>query len=343
METELSCIWGVWLCMCACLCAGGGALEVGMVVCIWVAVWVAVWVAWEVLHSRPQPTPAPTPLREERFMRDPMAPKRPVGGEYGWISPFIKEVRKYLNLTRDQSPSQHSTIVSMIVEKAALGIIEEGKLLGELPAAEKMAELLMAQQNQGINEIWKCCARLYTMESFLYKKLNESMREIGSEEHEHMWRSKIGTLGPFCFLLWDCPFENKLTKKIDLYRGAQLTPEQIKTYQNMRDLPHEYRSFQAFTSCSRNCSRAELFGNVLFIMHIQRAFTVDLTQISESPHEEEELIIPGVCFKVRKMEFDKDKDKHVVYLELNQRFNRKYDQFFHSPCDMIRIFLKILI
>jgi hypothetical protein len=294
-----------------------------------------------ILLKKESPQLTPISSRKERFMPDPIAPKRPFGGEYGWISPFIKEVRKSLNLTTDQSPSQDSKIVSMVVEKTALGIIQEGKLLGKLHEAEKMADLLREQQNQGINEIWKCCARLYSMESFLYRTLNESMRVIGSEEQEHLWRSKVGTLGPFCFLLWDCPFKNRLTKDIVLYRGAQLTPEQINTYQNMCDLPHEYRSFQAFTSCSRNRSQAEKFGSVLFIMEIQRAFTVDLTPISEFPGEEEELIIPGVCFNVRQMDFDKDKNKHLFYLKLKQRFNRKYDQFFHNPCDMIRIFLRI--
>ncbi|CAF4091285.1 unnamed protein product [Rotaria magnacalcarata] len=271
--------------------------------------------------ERPQPTSMPS--REERFMLDPIAPKRPCGGEYGWVSPFIKEVRKYLNLKVDESPSQDSSIVSMIVEKAALGIIEEGKFLKELHEAEKMAELLRAQKNQGILEIWRCCARLYSMENFLYKTLNAIMRDIGSEEHENIWRSKIGTLGPFCFLLWDCPFHNRLTKKLTLYRGLKLTDEQIDTYQKMCGLPHEYRSFQAFTSCSRNRSRAEQFGNVLFIMEIQRAFTVDLTPTSVYPDEEEELISPGVCFNVRQIEFDKDKNKYLFYLTVNQRFNRK--------------------
>ena len=78
-------------------------------------------------------------------------------------------------------------------------------------------------------------------------------------------------------------------------------------------------------------------------MEIQRAFTVDLTPISEFPGEEEELIIPGVCFNVRQMDFDKDKNKHLFYLKLKQRFNRKYDQFFHNSCDMIRIFLRIWV
>src|SRR3984957_6304321 len=65
-------------------------------------------------------------LREERFMPDPIAPKRPFGGQYGWISPFILEVRKDLNVeSTEQLPSRDEKIVPMIVEKAALGIIKE--------------------------------------------------------------------------------------------------------------------------------------------------------------------------------------------------------------------------
>ncbi|CAF1485783.1 unnamed protein product [Adineta steineri] len=60
-------------------------------------------------------------LREEHFMPDPIAPKRPFGGEYGWVSPFILEVRKDLNLESTQRlPSRDETIIPMIVEKAAL-------------------------------------------------------------------------------------------------------------------------------------------------------------------------------------------------------------------------------
>ncbi|CAF3792941.1 unnamed protein product [Rotaria sp. Silwood1] len=79
----------------------------------------------------------------------------------------------------------------MIVEKAAVGIIEEGRLIGKRHVAEQMAEQLMAQQKKGIKEVWKCCARLYTMEEFLYKKLNEAMRLIGSEEQEQVWRKLL--------------------------------------------------------------------------------------------------------------------------------------------------------
>src|SRR3984957_1363827 len=97
-------------------------------------------------------------LREERFMPDPIAPKRPFGGEYGWVSPFILEVRKDLNLKKEQLPSRNKKIIPMIVEKAALGIIKEGKKIRKQCEGEKMAKLLMEKKDKGIKEVWKCCA-----------------------------------------------------------------------------------------------------------------------------------------------------------------------------------------
>ena len=155
------------------------------------------------------------------------------------------------------------------------------------------------------------------------------MRLIGSEEQEQIWRSKIRTLGPFCLLLWDNPFNKKMNKNIELYRGAQLTSEQIATYQDLAMRPNEYRSFQAFTSCSQNPQLAEQFGNALFIMQVKFAFTVDLSPISKYPEEAEELITPGVCFSVQHVEFDNNKKKHLIHLNLRQRFASKYGPFFN--------------
>jgi hypothetical protein len=265
-------------------------------------------------------------LREERFTLDPISPKRSFGGEYGWISPFIIEVRRDLGLRRNQLPSKDEGIVPMIVEKAASGIIEEGKQIGKRREAEKMANLLREKKDKGIEEVWKCCAHLYSLESFLYKKLNEAMRLIGGNEHEQVWRRKVRTLGPFCLLLWDDPFNKKLKTNMKLYRGAKLTDEQIATYKKMAEDPDKYRSFQAFTSCSRDPQMAENFAgaNVLFIMEVLFAFTVDVSSISEYPHEEEELITPGVGFNVQRVEFDNHRNKHVIYLQLRQRFSGKH-------------------
>ncbi|CAF4806941.1 unnamed protein product, partial [Rotaria sp. Silwood2] len=138
------------------------------------------------------------------------------------------------------------------------------------------------------------------------------MRLVGDEQHENVWRSKIRTLGPFCLLLWDDPINIKQKSNTILYRGAELKREQIVTYEEMTKDSDKCGSFQAFSSCSQNREKAEEFGNTLFIMKLDGAFTADLRELSEYRNEEEELITPGVCFRVKKVELDRKTNKHVI-------------------------------
>ncbi|CAF1330213.1 unnamed protein product [Rotaria sordida] len=264
-------------------------------------------------------------LREARFMDLPVSCGRSFGGEYGWISPFVIEVRRDLKLEPDDLPLKKPNMIPILVEKAVLGIIEEGKHIRKEREAEKMAKMLRETKNSGMEEVWKCCAYLYTLESFLYKTLNAAMRLVGDKEHEQVWRSKVRTLGPFCLLLWDDPFNTKVTTKKTLYRGATLTKEQIDTYTKMAKDDRAYGSFQAYISCTRSPVVADFFsGNVLFIMEVLTAFIADLSPLSPYSDEEEELVTPGVCFRVKSVEFDSTKNKHLIYLELRQRFSRKW-------------------
>ena len=264
-------------------------------------------------------------LREERFTFTPTNPEQPFAGLYGWISPFVRGAVKDLNITKNQLPSKDETIVPLIVERAVVGIIEEGKKIGKQREAEHMAKMLREKQHLGMKEVWKCCAYLYSMESFLYKKLNETMRLIGSKEHEQEWRNNILTLGPFCLLLWDNPFGNKATKLGTIfYRGANLSDQLISIFKDdCSKQDKKKRSFPAFTSCSRNETKARKFGNVLFIMTVKHAFTVDIAPFSKYPDEEEELLSPGVCFTVERVEFNKNQNKHVIDLNLIQQYSRK--------------------
>ncbi|CAF3133320.1 unnamed protein product [Rotaria sp. Silwood2] len=263
-------------------------------------------------------------VRSERFLPNPIAPRRPYGGVYGFISPFLKEVAKDLHLTKNKLPSKNPDIVSMIVEKAALGIIEEGKEAEKQIEAERIAKMLREKKEVAeMKEVWICCAHLYTMDTFLFKKINEAMRLIGSEEHEKIWRSKVHTLGPFCLLLWDNPFNSKSAKPgTILYRGTQLSDDLIASFEDdCSKNPKPSRSFQAFTSCTRDRNVAEMFGNTLLIMKVSLAFTVDLKTYSKFPDEEEELLFPGVSFTIDQVNVDKD--KHLIYLTLQQRHNSK--------------------
>jgi hypothetical protein len=239
-------------------------------------------------------------------------------------------VRRDLNLRKKQLPSKDARLVPMLVEKAADGIIQEGKRIGKQREAEKLANMLREKKAEGMQEVWKRCAYIYSLESFLYKTMNEVMRMIGGEEHEQIWRSKVRTLGPFCLLLWDDPFNTKIKTEMTLYRGAKLTDEQVATYEEMAKHSKEYRSFQAFTSCSRNRKKAEEFGNTLFIMEVLFAFTADLSNLSQYPDEDEELVIPAVCFSVQDVKFDEKTNKRLIYLKLRHRFNGKYRQCFSN-------------
>ncbi|CAF2944036.1 unnamed protein product [Rotaria sp. Silwood2] len=262
-------------------------------------------------------------LRDTRFMDLPVSTGRSFGGEYGWISAFVIEVRRYLKLEPQDLPSKKPNMIPMLVEKAARGIIEEGKHIGKEREAEKLAKLLQETKHSGMEEVWKCCAYLYTLESFLYKTLNAAMRLVGDKEQEKVWRSKIPTLGPFCLLLWDDPLNTKLTMKKTLYRGATLEPQQIVKYEEMARDKNAWGSFQAYTSTSRNRKKAEEFGNALFIMKVLFAFIADLSSLSEYENEEEELVTPGVCFRVESVEFNSKKNKHFITLQLRQRFSGK--------------------
>ena len=265
-------------------------------------------------------------LRKNRFLPNPVAPDRPFGDQYGFISPFVKEVVvKHLKLTPDQLPSKNKTIIPEIVEKAALGIIEEGKEIRKRIVAERIAKTLREKKEARMEEVWRCCAHLYTKESFLFYKINEAMRLIGSKTHEQAWRNKVHTLGPFSLLLWDCPFNSKMTKPGTIfYRGTQLPDNLIASFMDECSKDSKpLHSFQAFTSCTRNRNVAEMYGNIVFIMTVRLAFTVNLQPHSQYGDEEEELLIPGVCFTIDNVEFDKDNSKPLIYLTLQQRHNSK--------------------
>ena len=143
-----------------------------------------------------------------------------------------------------------------------------------------------------------------------------------------MEKVKFVRLGPFCLLLWDDPINVQMKTDKTLYRGAELTPEHIAQYEKMAQNSKEYGSFPSFSSCSRNPQKAERFGNALFIMEVKYAFVADISKISKYQNEEEELITPGVCFRVEQVKFDPEKSKYFIHLQLFQCSSGELKAFF---------------
>ena len=65
-------------------------------------------------------------------------------------------------------------------------------------------------------------------------------------------------------------------------------------------------------------------------MEVGYAYTMDIQPFSQFPHEEEELITPGICFIVQRADFDAPTNKHMFYLKLEHRFNSKYKRCFYN-------------
>lgn len=260
------------------------------------------------------------PLREARFMPNPIIPSSSFHDLVGMRKIFIDSFMKFYGLTsaHDWENRKHE-----IIERAMAGIIQEGQLVGQQSEAKWIIQRLEKVKDKSPKEIGECCIYLYSLESFLYKTLNHTMRLIGDANHENIWRSKLASLGPFAFLLYYYLSYESLNQRTGktVYRGAQLTDEMIAEYKLVAQSKDPRKSFQAFTSCSRNRTKAEQFGNVLFIFDAEnrisyRTLNLDISSLSAYPDEEEVLIRPGRSFKVERVEFDHAKKKHIIYLKL---------------------------
>ena len=237
-------------------------------------------------------------------MPNPVSPSRPFTGMFSFT--FLDTVRDQFNLANDDIRTSVS-IRRALLEKAAEGLFIEGRAMGQQQEAQWMAKQLLNIKLGTKEEIYAVCVRLYSMESFLYKRLNEIMRLDGDEQHTQLLKSKASTLGPFAVLLNSLMPNDE--KRMTVYRGAQLSSEMIE---HLKRAVGGWNTFPAFTSTSRNRQKAEAFGNVLFEIEIR--LVNDISQYSQYPDEEEVLIYPTFCFDVQSLRFDDGKNKWIIQL-----------------------------
>ena len=245
-------------------------------------------------------------LREARFMPSPIHPATPFTDQVFFLG-FVGEIFTMFNVNESKALDEPANRRRMI-QKAAEGIITEGKLVGKQKEAEWMAQQLLNVIDKSNQEVWECCAHLYTMESFLYQKMNEYMRLCGDASHKNLWKSKMQTFGPFAYIL-SMYTHSKDFKKMYLYRGANLSDDLI---QKFRTNNGAYLMFPAFTSTSRNRAKAEQFGNTLFIIHTNTSSGNDVAPLSDYPDEEETLLNADFSFHIRSCVFDQEKNKWII-------------------------------
>jgi hypothetical protein len=209
---------------------------------------------------------------------------------------------------------QNRTIsIDQKLETAAEGIIKEGIQLEKQVEAEWIAQQLRSMKGKPIFEVEKCIISLYTHESFLYRLINTTLRENDL--------SKLNNLGAFSQLLFHCDCSSTLNKfgyTGELYRGAQLDDQAIESYKKAVGL---IKTWDAFSSTSKNRKKAEAFGNVLFIINRDKSTRyrfsgMDVSSMSHYPEEEEVLIRATRNFIVEKVEKDNITGKHWIFLLL---------------------------
>jgi hypothetical protein len=243
-----------------------------------------------------------TPLRSERFYSPEKLVKSFTNNDTN-DHRFINEYHK-----------RYSTkSIDEMLEKAAEGIIKEGILLGQQIEAEWIAQRIRSVIGKSKAEVEKCIISLYTYETFLYRLINTTLREND--------QSKFDTLGRFIQLLFHCdcsPTLEKVGYDGQLYRGAQLDDKTIESYKQSIGL---VKTWDAFSSTSKNRAKAECYGNVLFIINRHKSTRyrfsgMDISAISHYPEEEEVLIRAARNFIVEKVEKDNDNGKYIIFLSL---------------------------
>jgi hypothetical protein len=244
-------------------------------------------------------------LREERFTlprHDSLNTRKSFKDEGRWISPkFIEEwYRRNQDIT-----------ISDRVEKAAQGILDGGRLLGKVAESQWLAQQLLDVKDKSWDEIALRCLYLYTRECFLYKLLNEALRE------EDL--SKVDTLGSFCDLLWNTLSSEYLKSKYCftgvVYRGATLTTDEIEAYKHsIGQLPKEWLGF---SSTSKKKDLAEIYGNTLLIIQVpSQSQHLDISTISHFPVEQEVLLGASTSFQIENVIYDETTKKHHIYLKI---------------------------
>jgi hypothetical protein len=246
-------------------------------------------------------------IREERFTlpsRNALETRRKSFGDEGqWVSPlFIEEwIRRN---PRISIPNR--------IEKAAQGILDEGRVLGKITDSQWLADQLLEVKDKSWNEIALRCLHLYTRESFLYKLLNTTLRE------EDL--SKVDTLGPFCDILWNSLSTEYLKSKYQftglVYRSAVLERDEIDDYKN--SIKKNPKEWLGFSSTSKNRAVTEMYGgNTLFIINVpSQSQHLDISTISQFPIEEEVLLGASTSFQIEHVEYDQVSDKNYIYLRI---------------------------
>jgi hypothetical protein len=191
-------------------------------------------------------------------------------------------------------------------------------------------ETTKKDERKKMKQLQDSCAKLYTKQCFLFRVVNTALRDDD--------RSKLDTLGPFCYLVYnyvgrhindDLSIRHRLlqivhpteSKSVIVYRGDHIPREKIEEYREAAGRKDKYFKWLPFVSTSTERDVAETFGlNVLYIIKMQRYLSNDqFTYLNKNTYiesEEEILLRPGARFRVLKVQFDEISGRRLIEIEI---------------------------
>lgn len=245
-------------------------------------------------------------------------------------------VRWYLLYTRGRRNLTFDDLVEAVIyglEKEN-GRIENGSIGTNLDGLKKIKDdSVKKSEKENIDALEKCCANLYTKQSFIYSSVNTAIDNNDA--------TKLETLGPYSYLLFNYVAHDKkqrsfmdrvkrlinitIQEPLTLYRVGQIDLNTLSDYRNAINNRSNSFKWDRFTSTSRYQEVAEKFeGNVLYMIELKTTSLLDqfkyLKPISQYPHEEEYLLLPGTRFCVKGMIHDHAKQRHRVYVKVIPSF-----------------------
>ncbi|CAF1411286.1 unnamed protein product [Adineta steineri] len=212
--------------------------------------------------------------------------------------PFVENCLRpgeyHLDRHRHQMSSDHTIIKGLNIEYQvhllASGLEKAGDELGKRSESEMLIQSLFELMDLSSDKVCQECLRIYSMETFLYSELNQFLCEV--EVHS-----------------------------ITVYRGANLSLSMIDVYKEAAKNSISYR-WSGFSSTSKSQEFAENFHtNTVFIMQLKKIYprekkAIDISHYSELPEEEEILLRTGVEFTVENVNYDHEKKKHYINLNV---------------------------
>jgi hypothetical protein len=166
------------------------------------------------------------------------------------------------------------------------------------------------------NKILMYCIRLYTRNVFVYRVVNEALRNNDETQSE--------TLGPFCYLLTVYLYDNNTpTYNGNVYRSCYFEQSIIDQYRQIMNEQQRVK-WLGFTSTSKSIKVAKGFGgNVIFnidLTQFTQSFSfnrpVDISHLSEMKDEEEVLLPAGFKFIVTEIKDNVNDDDDIIFIDI---------------------------